>query len=175
MTSEPVAYFITFTSYGTWLQGRDPGWIDRSHNEYGSPIPQPDASREAEHTMKLRQPKYVLDAEKRTIVLRTIRDVAAHRQWKLWAVHVRSNHVHVVISASAPPEKVLNDLKAWSSRRLRENLGESADRNRWTQHGSTLYLWSDNAVIEKVEYVVNGQGDRMEYFDHRESLIEPDS
>lgn len=40
MPQEPVAYFITFTTYGTWLQGRDPGWVDRQHNQYGAPIPQ---------------------------------------------------------------------------------------------------------------------------------------
>jgi len=169
MPNSPLAYFITFTTYGTWLQGRDPGWIDRKHNEHGSPIPKPNAARAAAQEIKLRQPEYRLDEPRRGVVLKTILEVASHRGWKLWAVHVRSNHVHVVATADASPEKLMIDFKAWASRRLREAFGEDADRDRWTQHGSTLYLWTESAIAEKAEYVVNGQGIRLAYYDHRES------
>jgi REP element-mobilizing transposase RayT len=167
MAQEPLAYFITFTTYGTWLQGRDPGWVDRAHNEYGAPVPAADVEREAAHRAKMRQPEYRLDEARRGIVLKTIVEVAAHRKWRLWAVHVRSNHVHIVVTAPAKPEKVMADFKSWASRRLREAFHEDADRDRWTQHGSTRYLWNEAAVAEKVEYVVNEQGDPMAYFDHR--------
>ncbi len=32
----PLAYFITFHCYGTWLQGDAPGSVDRSHNQPGA-------------------------------------------------------------------------------------------------------------------------------------------
>ena len=87
------------------------------------------------------------------------------------AVHVRSNHVHVVITApSVRPEKVVADLKAWSSRRLREAFlsetdeYEYADRDRWTQHGSTKYLWNDEALAGAIEYVIARQGEPMAVF-----------
>jgi REP element-mobilizing transposase RayT len=168
MSSDPVAYFITFTTYGTWLQGREPGWIDREHNTFGTPVPAPNASREAGHRARMRQPEYRLDIKRRVIVLNTILEVSSHRGWRLWAAHVRTNHVHTVVTANTKPEKVMTDYKAWASRRLREAFDEDADRDRWTQHGSTLYLWSDAAVFEKVEYVVNGQGEKLEYYDYRE-------
>jgi hypothetical protein len=41
-----------------------------------------------------------------------------HRRWPLRAVHARTNHVHVVIWAQHAPERVMNDLKAWATRRL---------------------------------------------------------
>ncbi len=167
MTNDPLAYFITFTTYGTWLQGRDPGWVDRKHNSFGSAIPSADTAREAAHRDKMRQPEYRLDEARRTVVLRTIVEVSVHRHWRILAVHVRSNHVHVVVAAQAKPEKVMSDLKAWSSRRLREVFGEGSDRDRWTQHGSTRYLWTAEEVAAKVEYVVNGQGTPMAVFDHR--------
>jgi hypothetical protein len=34
----PLAYFITFRSYGSWLHGDERGSVDRSHNQYGSPF-----------------------------------------------------------------------------------------------------------------------------------------
>lgn len=174
MAQKPLAYFITFTTYGTWLQGRDPGWVDRKHNEYGAPIPAANAEQEAAHRAKMRQTEYRLDEARRAVVLRTIVEVAAHHKWQLWAVHVRSNHVHAVVTAQAKPEKVMSDFKAWASRRLREAFDEDADRDRWTQHGSTKYLWNEEAVAEKVEYVVKGQGAPMAFFDHR-TATEPEA
>lgn len=175
MPGQPLAYFITFTTYGTWLQGRDPGWVDREHNEYGTPIPPTDREREALHRNRMRQPEYRLDEARRAVVLQTILEVASHRKWRVWAVHVRSNHAHVVVAAPVKPEKVMADFKAWASRRLREAFGEEADRDRWTQHGSTKYLWSEESLAEKVEYVVGGQGARMAYFDYRDSGSEPEA
>jgi REP element-mobilizing transposase RayT len=122
-----------------------------------------------EQTMRanMRQEPYLLDQSRREVVLRTIKETAAHRKWKLWAVHVRLNHVHTVISADCKPEKVMVDLKAWCSRRLREAFQEDADRDRWTQHGSTRYL-NDPGSFEAAErYVVDEQGEPMEFFDYR--------
>lgn len=167
--SEPLAYFITFTTYGKWLHGREPGSVDREHNKPGTPFLPGDAEWEQIARAQLRQPEYRLDAERRAVVLETIIEVARHRNWKLWVVHVRSNHVHIVVSATDRPEKVMADFKAWTSPRLREAFGEDTDRDRWTQHGSTKYLWTDGAVRDCVEYVVKEQGERMAVCDSRAS------
>ena len=115
----------------------------------------------------MRQEQYVLDQVRRQVVLRTVKEVAAHRQWNLWAVHVRSNHVHVVITATCKPEKIMADLKAWCSRRLREACNEPSDRDRWTQHGSTRYLNDENSFHAAVNYVIDEQGEPMELYDGR--------
>ncbi len=167
MAQAPLAYFITFTTYGTWLPGRNPGWVDRRNNQYGSPIPQPDPEKESAQRAKMRQPEYRLDDGRRAIVLKTLLEVAAHRKWQMLAAHVRSNHLHIVVRTAEKPEKVMADFKAWASRRLREAFGEDAARDRWTQHGSTKYLWTKESVVEKLEYVVHGQGAPMAVFDYR--------
>ncbi len=174
MPETPLAYFITFTTYGTWLHGRAPGSVDHSHNEVGTPFLPPDEEREGSEQCKLAEPPYLLDADRRAVVLQTIREVASHRGWTLWAVHVRSNHVHVVVTANAKPEKVMSDFKAYASRRLKERLAEPADRTRWTQHGSTLYLWTEEAVAAKIDYVVIGQGEPMAVYDGR-TPFEPEA
>jgi REP element-mobilizing transposase RayT len=165
----PLAYFITFTTYGTWLHGRASGSVDREHNEPGAPFLPADAEKEYVERGHLRQPEYRLDAERRDIVLRTIVEVAKHRGWTLWAVHVRSNHVHMIVSAPARPEKIMADCKVWVSRRLREAFGEDADRDRWTQDGSTIYLWTSEALAEKIAYVADGQGAPMAVYDSRKT------
>jgi REP element-mobilizing transposase RayT len=165
--SDPLAYFITFTTYGTWLHGRDSGSVDRKHNFPHTPFLPADAELEAARKRSMRQQPYSLDEPRRLVVLQTILEVARHRDWKLWAVHVRTNHVHVIVTAREKPEKIMSDLKAWASRRLRETFGESADRDRWTQHGSTRYLNAESAVAEAIVYVIDEQGERMAYYDGR--------
>ena len=59
------------------------------------------------------------------------------------------------------------DFKAWASRRLREAFGESPDRDRWTQHGSTIYLNSRAALESKCNYVIEEQGEKLVYYDGR--------
>lgn len=171
---DPLAYFISFTTYGTWLHGRAAGSVDREHNVPGTPFLVADPSAEAASRQRQRQEPYFLDEAHRAVVLRTIREVAAHRGWKLWAVHVRTNHVHSVVTANGKPEKVMVDLKAWASRRLREAFGESADRDRWTQHGSTRYLNTQTSFDAAVVYVVEEQGEAMACFDSRQEPEAPD-
>jgi REP element-mobilizing transposase RayT len=170
----PLAYFITFTTYGTWLHGRAPGSVDREHNAPGTPFMEPDETRERKMRAAMRQEPYTLDGPRRQVVLRTIQEVAAHRNWQLWAVHVRSNHVHVILTAACKPEKVMADLKAWCSRRLRETFHEPPDRDRWTQHGSTRYLNDEKSFDAAVVYVIDEQGESMELYDSRVRHHEPE-
>ncbi len=172
MTADPLAYFITFTTYGTWLHGRGQGSVDRDTNIPGEPFLPADPHREAEQRATMKQPEYRLDAARRDVVLKTIREVSRHRKWRLWAVHVRSNHVHIIVTGPKKPERIMGDFKAWCSRRLREAFGEPADRERWTEHGSTPYLWTEETLHAKIDYVVNGQGVPMARYD---GSSEPDA
>ena len=159
----PLAYFITFTCYGTWLHGDDRESVDRhGHNVPGAPFVPASPGRHAYERSELAQPPYALDAARRRVVLATVKEVCAHRGWDLLAAHVRSNHVHVIVSGDAPPERMMNDLKAYASRRLNEAGCDPPGRARWTRHGSTVYLWTAAQLDEKVRYVVYGQGEPME-------------
>ena len=106
-------------------------------------------------------PPYNLDPKRRRAVLETIQEVCVFRSWDLLAAHVRTEHVHVVVSASRSPEIVMRDFKVYASRRL--NQAEE-DRKRWARHGSTVYLWTHDAVKNAIEYVVERQGQAMEVF-----------
>lgn len=96
---DPLAFFITFTTYGAWLHGRESGSVDRRHNTPGTPLLSANPDLEQARQDSLRQEPYLLDHARRHLVLRTIQEVAEHRLWKLWAVHVRTNHVHIVVTA----------------------------------------------------------------------------
>jgi len=90
-------------------------------------------------------------------VLTAIRSVADYESWTLHVVHVRPDHVHLVIAADGPPEPVLAKLKAYASRALNQAFGKRA--RRWSVHGSTRWLWSARDVDAAVHYVLHEQGE----------------
>ncbi len=92
-----------------------------------------------------------------------ITEVCELRGWYLSAVNVRTNHVHVVVTADAPPERVMTALKASATRRLTD-AGEIAPKTKiWTRHGSTRYVWDPDDVPKVMDYVLNAQeGARLE-------------
>jgi REP element-mobilizing transposase RayT len=111
-----------------------------------------------------------MDKSRRDAVLASLQERCVGRRWKLSAAHVRTNHVHLVVEAEARPERVMNDLKSFASRFLNcKGLDEPA-RKRWARHGSTRWPWTREEVSAAIQYVVEGQGDRMAVFDAAELL-----
>jgi REP element-mobilizing transposase RayT len=160
-----VTYLITFVCYGCHLHGSEAGSVDPADNLPGSPTVKEDSASVAFEAQRMDQPPYHLDQPRRDAVLEAIQEVCLHRGWSLRAAHVRSNHVHTVVDAGVPPERVMSDFKAYASRRLnRINLDEP-DRKRWARHGSTRWLWKPQHVSAAMQYVVVGQGDAMSVFD----------
>ena len=164
-TDEPIAYLITFRTYGTWLPGDERGSVDKYHNKYGTPYAVSSQRREAEHSKRLKSPPFVLNAKARKLVEFAIREVCAFRAWSLVALNVRTNHAHVVISGAASPAKMLNDLKSHTTRKLRENGEWKFDHSPWVDKGSKRNLWNEHHVGAAQNYVLNEQGGPLPEFD----------
>ena len=149
----PLAYLITFSTYGSWLHGDDRGSAGRERSGAHEEYHQPGSRLGGAELQLLRQPPFRLEPEQRKVVDRTIREVARYRGWDLQALAVCGLHVHCVVDADAPPEKVMTDFKAWATRRLREAGLVGPDRKVWARHGSTRYLWNLRAVEYARDYV----------------------
>jgi REP element-mobilizing transposase RayT len=161
---KPLAYFITFSSYGTRLHGSKNGSVDRHHNQYGDDLIPPKPSLEQFEKQTLKSPTVTFESEHRQIILETIRQVCDYRHWRPFAIHVRTNHVHAVVSVDTTPEKALHDFQAYVTRHLRKEFPVLKDRKVWTRHGSTRYLWNRKSLFEAITYVVHEQGEHMEYW-----------
>jgi REP element-mobilizing transposase RayT len=117
----PLAYFITFTCYGTWLHGGKMTSVDRQHNIPETEFILLNPNREASAKKRLVEAPYSLGHAQRQVVLNTIKEVCAFRTWVLLAAHIRTNHVHLIIHATLSPENIMNTIKAYASRRLNES------------------------------------------------------
>jgi REP element-mobilizing transposase RayT len=157
----PLAYFITFTTYGTWLHGSSKGSVDRQHNIVGMPVLEHDTGREQYERRQMSEPAYSMTPVEREIVCQAIVELSLERDWRLVAAHVRSNHVHVVITADRDPGRIMSELKARASAKLNQAGFDNSTRKRWTRHGSTRYLLTEDEFEAKIRYTLDEQGERM--------------
>jgi hypothetical protein len=66
---EPLGFFLTWTTYGTWLPGDEQGWVKR-----GLGLQRPDPKRKREAETRMTEGVCILDAEQRRVVEKTISD-----------------------------------------------------------------------------------------------------
>ncbi len=170
---KPLAYFLTFSAYGSVLPGDESGYIDRKHNGFrGGLAPRSDALL-AHCQACMKQSPYLLDAPRRDLVLSALLEVCRYRGWQPLVIHVRSNHVHIVVQATdTSAERVIIQFKAYASRALDRAHLDAPGRLRWARHGSTCYLWTQEDVIGAIGYVAFEQGEPMAlYAEERLGLI----
>ena len=165
-TNLPLAYLITFRCYGTWLHGDDRGSVDRSHNQYQAPYIPPNERWRQHNAQALKCEPVSLNAAQRESVETAIRETCSLRNWLVHAINVRTNHVHVVVATgTARPEHALNAFKANATRQLRHDGHWRQQYTPWADKGSKRYLWNERSIERAIEYVINGQGDKLLEFD----------
>ena len=91
---QPLAYFITWTTYGTWLHGDERGSFARGKGYE----PASERRRLAAEALMTDDPVR-LTPDQRAAVEAAIIDHCTSQGWDLHACNVRTNHVHVVVSA----------------------------------------------------------------------------
>jgi hypothetical protein len=158
MFSDPLAYFLTMHTYGTWLHGEDRGSVDNLHRNYGEPFVPPDPVRNADMLARMSEDALTLDELQRASVQASMLTTIEIRQWRALALHTRTTHVHVVLVAVETPEHVMDLLKSYATQCLRAEGLIGARRKVWIRHGSTRYLWDEASVDGAVHYVVYEQG-----------------
>ncbi len=158
---DPLAFFLTWTTYGTWLPGDSRGWTDGAGSMHTAA---PQLARAAQRAMN--GPAIGLSVSQRRRVEQSIVQHAAVRGWTLHAVQCRTTHVHVVVTATGvAPETIMAQFKAWGTRALnamRDRQSESHGRV-WTRGGSMRRIYDDEGLAAVVVYVVECQdGGRYE-------------
>ena len=105
----------------------------------------------------------ILLPAQRQLVEATVDAHCRVKGWELFAVNCRSNHIHVVVAAPLMPKMIRSQLKAWCTRRLKEDevaqgvLPEQVRENWWAERGSGRYLNDELSLEAAVIYVLEGQ------------------
>ena len=150
-SDSPIAFFLTISTYGTWLPGDARGWVERKR---GWQLPDP--VRVLESQARMTEDACILSLEQRTVVEAQLEENCQHRGWEMHAKNCRSNHMHIVVGAdNVSPKKLRIDLKAWCTRRLKE--GDPSRDNWWTERGSIRWVWDEESLDAVIQYVNEAQ------------------
>jgi REP element-mobilizing transposase RayT len=154
---DPLAFFLTWTTYGSWLPGDERGWVDKP-GQFRAPDPR----QESAALVRMTDGELTLDPQQREVVEATIAEHCRIRGWQLHIAACRRQHVHVVLTAvDCGPDDVLDQLKAWCTRRLKElrraRLKPGVREKWWTQRGSRRRLYTEDSVAAAIRYVREGQ------------------
>jgi REP element-mobilizing transposase RayT len=152
----PLAYFLTFRCYGTWLPGDARGSFSFG-SQYGTPANEPSGRVERRVRSAMKASSLELTPVQRQCVATSLAETCAAVGWSLLAVNARSNHVHAIVASGATPERMLNALKSWATRKLRTEGHIAGGVRPWSRHGSTVYLWTERDIELAFNYVVYGQ------------------
>jgi REP element-mobilizing transposase RayT len=148
---EPIGFFLTWVTYGTWLPGDPRGWV-----EYRKGWKLPDPVRELEAAARMRENACRLSEQQRLAVEQQITETCRHRGWQLHAVNCRSNHVHVVVSAAnVASKRVRATLKAWATRCL--TAFDPLRENWWAEGGSVRWIFNDADLQSATTYTLDAQ------------------
>ena len=74
---EPLAFLLTWTTYGTWLPGDQRGWVLQGHG-----IQLSDPVRNNCARQRMTEPACTLDKQERDVVEQTISEHCQIRGWK---------------------------------------------------------------------------------------------
>lgn len=142
---------LTWTTYGTWLQGDKRGWV-KNGRTYG-----PLESLENANRQIMMQDSFKLDKVQRQIAADAIVQKAAEIEQRIHALAVCSNHVHIVVDC-VPIEigKIASYYKNAAKFALKDDGFEG---KLWTKGFDKRYCDDAVDIGEKVKYVlghVNG-------------------
>ena len=104
----PLGFFFTWNTYGTWLPGDARGWV-----KYHQGFQLPDPILELESAAVMTEDACVLDFHRRRIVNKTIELHCMRRSWKLHAVNCRltATPKGMLVRARDPSQKQLCTLR----------------------------------------------------------------
>ena len=152
----PLAYHITWGTYGTRLHGDARGTVDRDHNEYGTPVLGPDPERQRIEQQRLKFPPVVLTTDERQFVESTVPDVCRRGHWDYVESAAGPDHVHTVLSSPFDPETIRRLLKRWIGQTLSDRRPLPPGATWWAEDGSIRWI-SDHWYLGNAAYYVRRQ------------------
>ena len=136
---------ITWTTYGTWLQGDKRGYV-----KDGEILLKNDALLQS-NLKRLKNPATRFDAEHCAIVRHAILNKARETRQQIYAISVCSSHVHIVAARTNESiEKVVSYYKNAARIALR---GRGFVGRVWTKGFNKRFCFDREELKSKIKYV----------------------
>jgi REP element-mobilizing transposase RayT len=157
-------WFLTSTTYGTWLPGDERGFVGPVRTPLGVQTIHNLPGTEYDHDIQglrryarsqLKGPRIVLAPSQADVLIRQYYETARHRGWNLSAVGIMPTHFHIIVGVldDPQPDEILSDFKSYGSRALNKKWDRPKSGTWWTESGSKRKLPDESAVLAAVEYI----------------------
>ncbi len=164
--SHPIAYFITFRTYASWLHGDHRDSVDPRHNIFLAPRIIPNPNFEEKMKSNCHENSFLMNAEQREKALDAIINTCRYNHWHLYAAQIRTNHVHIVMQTDRSPDRATTSIKAYATQYLRKIVPQSSREKYWARGQSIKHLFNSMQVFRTMKYVIEEQGEEMAvYYD----------
>ncbi len=143
MNDRPLAYHITFGTYGTRLHGGERASVDRRHNTPGEPVLGRIESWERVERHRMRFPPVRLTPAQRLYVEEVVPQVCQRGGWTYHIAACGEDHMHVLLSTDASGNAVRRWLKVWLGQALGQRWSMEKGRRWWANGGSVKWVWDE--------------------------------
>lgn len=140
-----IGYMITWTTYGTWLQGREQGFVKNGNVRGANP------ALVRSNIRNLKNEAARLNRKQRAIVGETIVEASKRFGQKIHAIAVCSNHVHIVCDYVDVPIGVLVGYYKSAGRIAIKKCG--FDGKVWTKGYDKRYCFDEKSLKARIDYV----------------------
>ena len=143
--NETVAYMVTWTTYGTWMQRGKKGLVND-----GKVLDRSDRLRRG-NNKRLSQKPVRFSAEEKRIVRRAIAEKAKRAGRCILAIAVSSKHVHIIFGYDGKPiEQTVRRYKNAATAALR---GNGMSGKIWTKGYDKRYCFDEKSLRARIAYV----------------------
>ena len=153
MSPRPLAYHITFGTYGTRLHGDDRGTVSRGQNGQEDLLLGRDEQLESYERGRMSFPPVELTPEQMRHGEEVIPSICERGGWSLLAWAVGPDHVHVVLHADADGLAVRKWFKRWLGEQLSNRWSLPDGATWWAEGGSVKHIWDDAYLVNATDYV----------------------
>jgi REP element-mobilizing transposase RayT len=149
----PLAYHITWGTYGTRLHGDDRGIVLRDQNQFGEPIIGADSDLDRAESANLRFPPRFLTPEQRRFIESVYPEICTRGNWEPIVIAAAPDHVHTVLRGAADGQDIRKWLKRWMTQALSSRWTLHPGELWWAECGSVKWIWKPDYFDRVVNYV----------------------
>jgi REP element-mobilizing transposase RayT len=153
LADTPIAYHMTFGTYGARLHGDPRPTVDRDHNQFGTPFVATNFERRSREATLMRAERVVLTETQRLFVESVIPTVCGRGQWTYHITAAQCDHVHTLLTADGDARAVRRLLKRWLSEELDRRWPRARGQVWWAEGGSIKWIWKEDYLRDAYEYI----------------------
>lgn len=140
-----IGYMVTWTTYGTWLQGNKRGYV-KDGGVRGACLKLKEANKKRQ-----KDRRFILTKENREPVRKAILDEAGRLGQEIHAMAIATTHVHMVVDAiDEPIETAVARYKRAGTKALR---AKGITGKVWTKGYDKRYCFDEKAMKSRIDYV----------------------